>query len=47
MEGKSVVLVVDDLPQNVRLLEAYLIPQGYEIVRAANGKEVFPPGSVQ
>jgi putative two-component system response regulator len=41
MEGKSVVLVVDDLPQNVRLLEAYLIPQGYEIVRAANGKEAL------
>jgi len=30
MEGKSVVLVVDELPQNVKLLEAYLIPQGYE-----------------
>ena len=41
MEGKSVVLVVDDLPQNVRLLEAYLIPQGYEIARAANGKEAL------
>ena len=41
MEEKSVVLVVDDLPQNVRLLEAYLIPQGYEIVRAANGEEVL------
>ena len=41
MEGKSVVLVVDDLPQNVKLLEAYLIPQGYEIVRAANGEEAL------
>jgi putative two-component system response regulator len=41
MEGKSVVLVVDDLPQNVKLLEAYLIPQGYEIARAANGKEAL------
>ena len=41
MEEKSVVLVVDDLPQNVRLLEAYLIPQGYEIVRAANGEEAL------
>jgi putative two-component system response regulator len=41
MEGKSVVLVVDDLPQNVKLLEAYLIPQNYEIVRAANGEEAL------
>jgi putative two-component system response regulator len=41
MKGKSVVLVVDDLPQNVKLLEAYLIPQGYEIVRAINGEEAL------
>jgi len=41
MKEKYVVLVVDDLPQNVKLLEAYLIPQGYEIVRAANGEEAL------
>lgn len=41
MKGKSIVLVVDDLPQNVKLLEAYLIRQDYEIVRAVNGKEAL------
>ena len=41
MKDKSVILAVDDLPQNVRLLEAYLIPEGYEIVRAANGEEAL------
>ena len=41
MKDKSVILAVDDLPQNVRLLEAYLIPEGYEIARAANGEEAL------
>ena len=41
MKDKSVILAVDDLPQNVRLLEAYLIPEGYEIVRAENGEEAL------
>ena len=38
MKAKPVILVVDDQPQNVELLEAYLVPQGYEIVKAANGE---------
>ena len=41
MKDKSVILVVDDQPQNIELLEAYLVPQGYEIVRAANGEETL------
>ena len=41
MEDKSVILVVDDQFQNIELLEAYLVPQGYEIVKAASGEEVF------
>jgi len=36
-----VILVVDDHPENVELLETYLIPQGYEIVKAANGEEAL------
>ncbi len=43
------VLVVDDNPQNVELLEAYLIPEKYEVVTAFDGVEAlekvkeFPP----
>ena len=36
MKDKPVILVVDDQPQNIELLEAYLVPQSYEIIKAAN-----------
>ena len=35
------VLVVDDLPQNVQLLDAVLSPRGYVVVPAASGEEAF------
>ncbi len=35
------ILVVDDQLQNIELLEAYLVPQGYEIVKAASGEEAL------
>jgi two-component system, sensor histidine kinase and response regulator len=41
MKDKPVILVVDDEPQNIELLEAYLVPEGYEIVKAANGEEAL------
>jgi putative two-component system response regulator len=41
MKTKPVILIVDDQPQNIELLEAYLAPQGYEIVTAANGEEAL------
>ena len=41
MKGKPVILVVDDQPQNIELLEAYLVPQGYEIITAVNGEEAL------
>jgi PAS domain S-box-containing protein len=41
MKDKPVILVVDDYPPNIELLEAHLAPQGYEIVKAANGKEAL------
>jgi CheY-like chemotaxis protein len=41
MKAKAVILIVDDQPQNIELLEAYLAPQGYEIVTAANGEEAL------
>ena len=31
------ILVVDDVPENVRLLEAVLVPHGYEVVTASDG----------
>jgi putative two-component system response regulator len=41
MKDKQLILVVDDQPQNIELLEAYLAPQGYEVVSAANGEEAL------
>src|SRR4030042_6519570 len=41
MKDKPVILVVDDEPQNIELLEAHLAPQGYEIVKATNGEEAL------
>src|SRR4030043_449465 len=41
MKDKPIILVVDDEPQNIELLEAHLVPQGYEIVKAANGEEAL------
>ena len=41
MKDKPVILVVDDQPQNIELLEAHLVPQGYEIITAANGEEAL------
>jgi CheY-like chemotaxis protein len=41
MKNKPVILVVDDQFQNIELLEAYLVGQGYEIVKAASGQEAL------
>jgi PAS domain S-box-containing protein len=41
MKGKPVILVVDDITQNNDLLEAYLAPQGYEIIKAVSGEEAL------
>ena len=35
------VLCVDDEPMNLNLLEAMLIPQGYETIKAENGVEAW------
>jgi adenylate cyclase len=37
----ATVLVVDDLPQNVQLLDAILSPRGYVVVLAASGEEAL------
>ncbi|PKN36669.1 MAG: hypothetical protein CVU62_14240, partial [Deltaproteobacteria bacterium HGW-Deltaproteobacteria-2] len=46
MKDKQVILIVDDQPQNIELLEAYLALQDYEIVTAANGEEALGKISV-
>ena len=36
-ERPAKILVVDDVPQNVRLLEAVLVPHGYQVLTANDG----------
>jgi adenylate cyclase len=37
-ESRGTILVVDDLPDNLRLLFTLLMPQGYEVGKALNGQ---------
>ncbi len=39
--GKKRILIVDDEPANLSLLEAILEPRGYEVVKAENGMEAL------
>ena len=41
MKTKPIILVVDDISQNNDLLEAYLVPQGYEVIKALSGEEAL------
>ena len=41
MSEEPTVLVVDDLPQNVRLLDAFLSPRGYRVLTAGSGQEAL------
>lgn len=41
MKENSVILIVDDQPQNIELLEAYLIPHHYNILTASNGAQAL------
>jgi adenylate cyclase len=41
MSEPGTILVVDDLPQNVRLLEAVLTPRGHRVRGAASGPEAL------
>jgi adenylate cyclase len=40
-EARARILAVDDKPENVRLLEAILVPAGYDVVGAASGEEAL------
>ena len=39
MEPKATVLLVDDLPGNVRLLESLIAPEGHTVLTAGDGEE--------
>src|SRR5439155_19533045 len=41
LEAKPRILVVDDVPQNVRLLEAVLTSSGYAVTSASSGPETL------
>ena len=38
MSDQTTILVVDDVPTNVRLLEAVLVSQGYVVISASEGQ---------
>ncbi len=40
-KSKSKILVVDDMPENVELIEAYLSLEHYDVITASSGKEVL------
>ena len=41
MKNKPVILVVDDQPHNIKLLEEFLVRQGYEVIPAESGEEAL------
>jgi putative two-component system response regulator len=41
VQQKDRILIVDDSPQNVQLLEAYLTAAGYDVIPAYDGKEAL------
>jgi adenylate cyclase len=41
MNEQATILVVDDVPTNVRLLEAVLVSNGYEVVSANDGEQAI------
>ncbi|HDH06412.1 MAG TPA: response regulator [Nitrospirae bacterium] len=40
-DGKPKILVVDDEPNNLKLLEALLVPLNYEVIKASGGEEAL------
>jgi response regulator RpfG family c-di-GMP phosphodiesterase len=38
MAAKPVILIVDDQPLNIELLEAHLVPEGYDTLKAEDGE---------
>src|SRR5919108_2305762 len=44
MERRWTILVVDDTPQNIKVLDAILSPRGYTVVSATSGAEALQKG---
>ena len=40
-DDEVTILAVDDLPQNLRLLDAVLSPRGYRVLTASSGEEAL------
>ncbi|RXA16588.1 response regulator [Methanosarcina sp. MSH10X1] len=40
-KNKPKILIVDDMPENVELMEAYLSMEPYEVITAGNGREAL------
>lgn len=40
-ERRARILAVDDLPANLKVLEAMLVPRGYEVITASSGAEAL------
>ena len=41
LDSRPAVMAVDDLPQNVRLLDAVLSPRGYRVIGVRSGQEAL------
>src|SRR3712207_849000 len=41
MTRQRTILVVDDTPQNIKLLDAVLTPRGYTVLAASSGQEAL------
>lgn len=41
MSAEGRIVVVDDTPQNIKLLDALLTPRGYEVIPASSGEEAL------
>ena len=39
--GTGRILVVDDVPENVELMEAVLVPRGYTVLSATSGEQAL------
>jgi class 3 adenylate cyclase/DNA-binding NarL/FixJ family response regulator len=41
VSSRPKILAVDDTPENLRLVEALLVPQGYDVVTSSSGKDAL------
>ena len=41
MKKKPIILIADDEDRNRRLMEALLLPMGYEVLTAVNGEDAI------